>query len=306
MIAALCEPLGSRPNPQASMHDSRPQKIRRRIALRVLAAALCAFGAAGGADAAAVPQRIASLNLCTDQLLLMLVPRARIASVTDWASRPESSYMAAAARGIPSNGGLVEAVLPEHPDLILAGPFSDVTLVHLLRRLGYRVEVLDIPQNLDEARAYILRFGELVGADVAARAMVANMDERLQRVAARNAVEPAPLAAVYAPNGMTVGRGTVLAEIVARAGWRNLGSERNVEGYGELSLEQLLVAQPRLVVLDVTAEDSGGGSLAHGYLEHPALASLRTTAKTVVMPPRLSECVGPMTVDAIELLAAQR
>lgn len=306
MIAALREPRGPRPNPQAPMHDTRPPKIRRRIALRALIVAICALGATRGACAATVPQRIASLNLCTDQLLLMLVPRARIASVTDWAARPESSYMAAAARGIPSNGGLVEAVLPQHPDLILAGPFSDVTLVHLLRRLGHRVEVLDIPQNLDEARAYILRFGALVGADSAAHAMVANMDERLRRVAARTADAPAPLAAVYAPNGMTVGRGTVLAEIVARAGWRNLGSERNVEGYGELSLEQLLVAQPRLLVLDVTAEDSGGGSLAHGYLEHPALASLRTTAKTVMMPPRLSECVGPMTVDAIELLASLR
>lgn len=247
------------------------------------------------------PQRIASLNLCTDQLLLMLVPRERIVSVTDWAARPESSYMAAAARGVPSNGGLVEAVLPQHPDLILAGPFSDATLIQLLRKLGYRVEVLDIPQGLDAARHYILHFGELVGETAKARALVADMDARLQRIAPPAGA--APLAAVYAPNGITVGRGTVLAEIVARAGWRNLGSERNVEGYGQLSLEQLLIAQPQLIVLDVTADDAGD-SLAHGYLSHPALAALH--AQTVVMPPPLSECVGPMTVDAIELLAARR
>ena len=133
------------------------------------------------------------------------------------------------------------------------------------------------------------------------RALVADMDARLRRIAPPAGV--APLAAVYAPNGVTVGRGTVLAEIVERAGWRNLGSERGVDGFATLSLEQLLVAQPRMIVLDVTA-DGDGGSLAHGYLAHPALAALH--AKTVVLPPPLSECVGPMTVDAIELLAAQR
>lgn len=252
---------------------------------------------------ASPPQRIASLNLCTDQLLLMLVPRERIASVTDWAFKPESSYMAAAAQGIPSNSGLVEAVLPQHPDLILAGRFSDATLVQLLRKLGYRVEVVSIPQNLAEARAHILHFGELVGAEAKARALVADMDTRLQRIAPRP-IASAPLAAVYAPNGITVGRGTVLAEIIERAGWRNLGSEQHVQGYAELSLERLLVAQPQLIVLDATADADGGGSLAHGYLAHPALAALAKTAQTVVMPPRLSECVGPMTVDAIELLAA--
>jgi iron complex transport system substrate-binding protein len=273
----------------------------------VWAALLLALGALPAASASALeapPQRIASLNLCTDQLLLMLVPRARIASVTDWARKPESSYMAAAARTVPTNGGLVEAVLPQHPDLILAGPFTDVTLVQLLRKLDYRVEVVAIPQNLAEARSHILHFGELVGAEAAAQALVADMDARLQRIPAPPPTPP--LAAVYAPNGITVGRGTVLAEILERAGWRNLGSEQNVEGYGQLSLEQLLVAQPQLIVLDVTSDADGGGSIAHGYLEHPALSSLARRTQTVVMPPRLSECVGPMTVDAIELLAARR
>lgn len=278
-----------------------PATTKTSCAVLLLAAAV---SFALPAFAAAPPQRIASLNLCTDQLLLMLVPRARIASVTDWARKPESSYMAAAARDVPTNGGLVEAVLPQHPDLILAGTFTDVTLVQLLRKLGYRVEVVAIPQNLAEARDHILHFGELVGAQAAARALVADMDTRLRRIPP--APVPAPLAAVYAPNGVTVGRGTVLAEIIERAGWRNLGSELEVEGYGQLSLEQLLAAQPQLIVLDVTSDRDGGGSIAHGYLDHPALAALARTAHSVVMPPRLSECVGPMTVDAIELLAAQR
>lgn len=261
--------------------------------------------AASAHAAAGVPQRIASLNLCTDQLLLMLVPRRRIASVTVWAARSPSSYMAAAARGIPTNRGTIETVLPQNPDLILADEYTDPTLVQALKRLGYRVATLTVPQNLAQARTYILYFGALVGARAAARQLVANMDRRLRRIDAEVAKRKPELAAVYAPNGMTVGPGAELAEIVERAGWRNLGSELHIHGYGSIALEQLLAAQPHLLVLDVTAAGEGD-SIAQRYLAHPALRALERHVRTVVMPPRLSACVGPMTVDAIALLAAQR
>lgn len=271
---------------------------------RQVVAALLALCIAPAAFAK--PQRIASLNLCTDQLLLMLVPRARIASVSDWAVRPESSYMASAARGLPLNRGLAEGVLPLDPDLIIAGRFNDASMINLLRRLGYRVEVVSVPRNLAEARAYILRFGALVGEEAAARRLLDDMDRRLRETAARVAHLPRQSAVVYAPNGVTVGRGTVLDEILDRAGLRNLAAERGVAGYGYFSLEQLLLAQPQWLVLDTTAEGDGGGSIAHAYLQHPALARVTDRAHVVTMPPRLSECVGPMTVDAIELLVSRR
>lgn len=279
----------------------------QRCVISLLGCALyCGSVAVCSAALTASPQRIASLNLCTDQLVLMLVPRERIVSVSDWAARPESSYMAAAARGIPTNHGLAESALAQNPDLILAGEYTDNTMVSLLRQLGFRVEMVTVPRNLDEARAYILRVGDLVGASAAAQKLVAEMDARLLRIDAQLHDKPALLAAAYAPNGLTVGRGAVLAQIIERAGWRNLGSELQIDGYGQLSLEQLLIAQPQLLVLDVTTENSGGGSLAHNYLTHPALQSLAQSARIVTMPPRLSECVGPMTIDAIELLVAQR
>lgn len=272
--------------------------------LLTLTIPLLAFVFAGRVDAD-TPQRIASLNLCTDQLLLMLVPRSRIVSVTDWASRPESSYMAAAAQNIPANRGSVETVLPQNPDLILAGEYTDVTLLKVLKHLGYRVETVPVPQNLEQTRAHILHFGELVGEPAAAKRIVEDMDRRLSRIDTAVAALPrTELAAVYAPNGLTVGRGAVLAQIIERAGWRNLGSELSIRGYGAISLEQLLIAQPRLLVLDITAAGNDD-SIAHSYLAHPALSTLKKHARAVVISPALSECVGPNTIDAIELLAAQ-
>lgn len=290
----------------------------RRSPLRfAFALALCALVAYARAESSA-PRRIASLNLCTDQLLLMLVPRARIASLTDWAARPESSYMAQAAIGIPANHALAEAVLPQQPDLVIAGEFNDAPMLHLLRGLGYRVEVVKVPRDLDEARAFILQFGELVGATDNARTLVADMDRRLAKLDAHIRREQemsrqkAPLAAVYAPNGMTPGRNTVMTEILRRAGFRNLADELGIDGYGQLALERLLVADPDVLIYEATAEASTAavstgavstaGSIAHTYLQHPALQQLARRIPSATLPPPLSECVGPMTVDAIERL----
>ncbi len=263
------------------------------------------------------PQRIVSLNLCTDQMLLMLVPRARIASVTDWAARPESSYMAQAALGIPVNYGQAEGVLPQQPDLVIAGEYNDTAMLHLLRQLGYRVEIVRVPRSLGEAHDFILHFGDLVGATENARLLVDQMQRQLDALDAQvsemdrhssphQSPNQQPLAAVYAPNGMTPGKNTVMAEILSRAGFRNLGSEAGIDGYGQLSLERLLIAQPDALILEATADAKGGGSIAHSYLSHPVLKQLSQRVPSVTLPPPLSECVGPMTIAAIERLVEVR
>lgn len=288
-------------------------RLRRRFQARTTAALLAgwlsaapAIGAAASLPVPSLPQRIASLNLCVDQLLLLLVDRERIVSVTDWSQNPESSYMAAVARGLPINHGLAEEVLPQRPDLILSGPFDDNAVLNMLRQLGYPVAVVGVPRSLVEARTAIREFGAQVGATGAAAQLVASMDRRLAAIDLQVArLGPAPLAAVYAPNGVSAGAGTVMHDILGRAGLRNLAAELGLIGYGQLPLEQLLLARPDFLIFDAAAP-SGGDSLAHRALAHPALAALQAQARVVHLPPPLSVCVGPMTVDAIERLVAAR
>ncbi|HEY5739178.1 MAG TPA: ABC transporter substrate-binding protein, partial [Gammaproteobacteria bacterium] len=55
--------------------------------------ALLAVCAAANA-AAAGPQRIVSIGLCTDQLLLLIAEREQIASLSNWAVNADMSYLA--------------------------------------------------------------------------------------------------------------------------------------------------------------------------------------------------------------------
>ena len=76
------------------------------------------------ADTNAKPQRIVSLSLCTDQILLQLVEKERIAAITFLGIDPIYSYEWQAAQGITTHSGLAESIIPLQPDLIIGSTYS--------------------------------------------------------------------------------------------------------------------------------------------------------------------------------------
>src|SRR5690348_1998954 len=103
--------------------------------------------------AAAPPQRIMSLKVCTDELLLDLVPPSRIASVTFLSREKAGLKFWPQATNIPINHGTAEEILSTHPDLILTDPFMAPSLRPLLAKTGARVVEVPPAENFDQIRA---------------------------------------------------------------------------------------------------------------------------------------------------------
>ncbi len=274
--------------------------------MRYLPGLLACCLATGIASGVAAQQRIASLNLCTDLLLLELVPRERIVSLSYWAADPDLSYLADRVGDIPLNHSLAEEIVPMQPDLVLAGQFSDIKVVDLLRRLDHRVEVLDVPLTLEGMREHILAFGELVDAREQAELLAAELDRRIAQVSAdsRRLGGKAPLAVVYGPQGVSPGRDTLMDDLLTLAGYRNLTAELDIVSYGTLSLEALVRAEPDLLVLDDLSLNRD--SVAHQALRHPALLRHFAPDQVVSLPPSLTACVGRTSAEAAEQLLTLR
>src|SRR5215831_17968551 len=123
--------VGLWPKPQWSKpHWPKPQWAKaqteetsgsvRSASRRCLAmvAIMAAFGpACAFAGEPPPPTRVVSLDLCTDQLLIELAQRDRIAAVTHLAADPAVSAIPEKARGIPFTHGNAEDVLRYDPDL---------------------------------------------------------------------------------------------------------------------------------------------------------------------------------------------
>src|SRR5690606_2580314 len=191
------------------------------------------------------PQRIASLNMCFDQLLVKLVPKARIASVTYLSANSQLSVISDQLEGLHINHGLAEEIVPLNPDLIIAGDFGAVDAVALLQRLGYTVERLPFPRTLDEIGTHIENFGALVGAQSAAMEMAQTIRAQLAEVDAQQLTfEQQPTAIWYSSSGVVAGGETLEHELMTRAGYRNLAAEHQRLGFAKFDLEELLVYAP--------------------------------------------------------------
>jgi len=250
---------------------------------------------------AAQPQRIASINLCTDQLLLMLVSSERIASISSLSLDPHSSYMAASASGHHTNHGKTEELLSLKPDLVLASGFAARPAVELMRHLGYRVEVLPLASDLAGIRSNIRRLAELVGEDDKGEQLIRNMDQRIDSVA-RKLPKQYPKGIFYQPRGYTSGKDTLQDEAMRLAGWSNVAAEVGVTGYNSIGLEELLMAQPEQIFTSSYAP--GTNSMAQRQLQHPVIRKLTRERPMIEIAYRLWICDGPMIADAIEALAA--
>ncbi|MDQ2105214.1 ABC transporter substrate-binding protein [Azospirillum isscasi] len=271
-----------------------------------LAAALLLI--AGGPAAAweappGKPARIVSLNLCADELLLRLVGAERIASVTWLARDPRSSTVAALAAGIPVNRGLAEEILPLRPDLIVAGRYTTRVAVGLLTRLGAPVLELDVPQTVEGVAEQIRGLARAVGEPDRGEALIAGLLARLDALPPAPP-GPRPTAVVVRPNGFVAGSGSLVDELLARAGLENRADRLPLGSQGALPLEAIVLGGADLLIVDA-APDSPP-SLAGTLLDHPALAALGRRVRGVSIPSRLWTCPGPQIAEAAERLAAAR
>ena len=272
-----------------------------RFGSRFLAAILLAGCLANEANAK--PQRIVSLNLCTDQLVLMLAKAPNIAAVSYLSHDPVNSYMASVARDFPATHGRVEEILSLEPDLILAGRFTSQGSVAFLKRTGYRVVILDLPEDFPGIRAQVRHLAAVLEEEERGNALLSDMDRRLER-ARLAASADRRTAAFYLPNGYTAGSGTSVHAILTAAGFRNKVAELGVTGTVVLPMERLMASSPEVLILSSFGD--GGSSIAEEGLRHPAFARLMKGKTLIRVPTRLWVCPGPMLAEAVELLMEAR
>jgi iron complex transport system substrate-binding protein len=250
------------------------------------------------------PGRIVSLDLCTDQLLIELVERERIAAVTFLAADPAVSAIPAKAKGIPITRGAAEDVLRYDPDLIFAGPFGVAPTVDLLRRLKRNIVVVPQPSDLAGVRTSVRMVAGAVGEEMRGEAMVSAFDQRLAALAPKAADTARPTAVVYQIGGSVSGPGSFIETALAAAGFRNAAADYRLTRGGQVPLEWLVARPPDLLVLASGVDEYR--TAAADNLRHPALRLLRQRHASIEVPWQMWLCGTPHIADAIERLAQAR
>ena len=273
--------------------------------IRATALALCWAGAVMAETPAPetardMPSRVVSINLCTDQLAMLLAAPGQLVSVSHLAADPLSSAMVEEAKAYPQNRGQAEQVYLMRPDLVLAGTYTAQATVELLRRLGVPVVQVPPADSLAQVAEQMRVVGDALGRPEAGEAMASDFERQIGELTVSG--EKAT-AAMYYPNGYTAGAGTLSDEILSLTGFRNVAGEAGLTGGGILPLERLVMAGPQMIV---TSTPYPGASRSEEILVHPALDAIRGGAAQARMSDADWVCGTPHLLRAVKGMAEAR
>jgi iron complex transport system substrate-binding protein len=275
--------------------------VRNLVHAAILAASI---QAATHANAAPIPSRIVSINLCTDELLIALADPGQIAGLSSYATEAGLTAFADRAKAFRHDADRGETVVAIAPDLVIGGPFSRLTTRDLVKRLGYRF--VDVPpaRDIAETVAQIRTVADLVGHPERGVKLIADIAAAQGRAAASAvAGRKRPTAVFYQRRGYVNGGETLTGELLRTVGIEDAGPGFAGIAGGFVPLERLVERRPEyLVVADagVRSEDQGSALLAH-----PALTDLYPPERRIVLPERFTVCGGPSLPAPLDWRAAE-
>lgn len=260
--------------------------------MRVFACISAISLALAGPAATAAPGRVASLNLCTDELLLALAAPGQIVSVTHLAQQPGETPLWRQARQYKKNDGTLLSIGGLRPGLVLTMGGGARDRVEIARRLGIRAVDLPYPASLPDIESGIRVVAASLGRPAAGQAIIAKI-RALGLTAPQHGVDSLWLGG----GGRSVPAGGLAAQWMRLAGL----SQRAVPG-DRISLEQLLRAPPAILLRSDYRSHQYSGE--QRWLAHP-LANRATRSRSLRTDGRLWTCMGPLMIGEVLRLRAE-
>ncbi|WP_347304101.1 ABC transporter substrate-binding protein [Croceibacterium sp. TMG7-5b_MA50] len=240
---------------------------------------------------------IVSLNPCSDQLLLALVPAGRIAAISHYSQQAgATSVPLDVARGLRSTGGTAEEVIALAPRLVVATSYTPPATRAAFAKAGLRVLYLDSPTTIAASKAQVAELAHAIGAEARGAAINARIDHAVAGARWSGAAVPALL---YISGDLANGAGTLLHEMMQVAGFRNAAADYGLAMTGSLPVEIILTDPPAVIL----SPDRGGRTAA---LRRRLLERTDADTREVTFPRELVNCGGPTIPAALARLAAVR
>ena len=232
--------------------------MRSLLALAALACAACGppdarqaapavqlVDDAGSAVTLQAPaRRIVSLVPATTELLFAIGAGDALVGRTQWCDYPE------AALAVPSVGDGIgpnlELVVGRRPDLVLLYASADRRAAEHLTRLGIPTMSLNTDRLADVPRLARL-LGRAAGRERAADSVATTFERELAAAQAPEGEARSAFLLVWDQPPMTVGRGSFLTELMARAGLRNIFDDVSASS-AVISIEGVVARDPDVIL----------------------------------------------------------
>jgi iron complex transport system substrate-binding protein len=255
------------------------------------------------------PKRIVSLSPSHTENVFALGLGDRLVGVTSFCNRPEE------AKEIESVGDAfnlnLEKLVALKPDLVLCAGTTDFQAQYVqdIERLGFRTYVSG-PATVEEVLADILSLSKVLGVELQGERLVDDLKDRLEEVSKRVSEDPKSRPRVFFcidQDLWTVGPGSFIDDVIEIAGGTNVISESDISEsqiqYLQVSMEDLLVLDPDLIIVAIPEEQSEVLTSSPGWKNLTAVKSERVVFVNPDLVSRPSLAVVEGIVELAHALA---
>jgi iron complex transport system substrate-binding protein len=252
------------------------------------------------AQAEAAPQRVASVNLASDEILTEILPLTRLVAVTALVDEVGTSNVVGR---IPKDIARfpkvdIERLLALRPDLVVVSEYTDADVLRALRESGLKVHRMVGLHSLPGFRRALLDLGRAVGENDAATRLVRDFDGRLRVIEEKLTGAPRPVL-LYWASGFTAGSKTAFDALIRCGGGENAAARAGISGITPLGAERAYGLDPDwLFVGNLT-------STSREIHEHPLLSIMRSVkaGRIVEMPTELLVALNHHAAKSCEFMA---
>lgn len=251
------------------------------------------------------PSRIVSVSPACTEILFALGLGDKVVGVTEYCDYPEEALEKEKIGTFTTPN--LEAIVALNPDLVLATGGVQAEVLGRMEELGLTVYAVN-PTTFDETLATILEVGEITGTTRRAEEIVTDMNQRAVEVArrvnemeARGKARPRAFFEIYYENNVwTVGKGSIISDLIRLAGGENIGDMESGDYY-EFSVEALMSQNPQVYLV-------GSGSMFEpgDITSRPGWDRMDAVrdGRVYVIEENLLYRTGPRLIDGLEAIHA--
>ncbi|WP_158057246.1 PGF-CTERM-anchored ABC transporter substrate-binding protein [Halorussus halophilus] len=194
------------------------------------------------------PERVVTLSPSAAQTMWEIGGKSQVVGVSKFSAYLDGADSRANVSGAGRTAVVVEKVVAEDPDLVLAPNVITNETVTKLREAGLTVYRFGPATSVEDIYAKTELTGELTGNCEGAAETVSWMKDRVETVRQAVEGEDSPSVLVSQGGGWTAGEGTFINNLVELAGGENVAVTANVSGYAKLSDEVVVEQNPQYIV----------------------------------------------------------
>lgn len=207
------------------------------------------------AQPTAAPNRIVSMSLASDEILLDLMPACggigRIVALSKMVDDPKSSNVIERARLIPGRvHSDIENIIKYKPDLVIAASFNRQEVLEGLKNRAIKTFTLNEFSTVEDIAGNILKIGTITGCKVPSEKLREALLRRVSSASQQSKTQSRkPTILNYSSELTIMGKNTLFNDIVFKAGGLNAAALQGLQAWPKIEAETLLKMNPDYLVV---------------------------------------------------------